>query len=148
MFHFIDHQCKYARLRIFQSKKMSAIATILYEAVEIDINSFEISTGRLLCSIKPRWASKKLVFKKLNTDDNFIRYAISLKDSEDEQSDIVVKIYPTNSNIYIDHQEQFRLIAHFINRGIAPRILLSFINGYYSNYIQGKILDVKEQQTQ
>ncbi|CAF4204321.1 unnamed protein product, partial [Rotaria sp. Silwood2] len=126
---------------------MSISCTIPDEQVIVDINSLETTAGRLICSIKRRWAKNKLLFKKLTNDDHLIRYVIFLKDTKDEQSNVVLKIYSTNSDVYTDYQEQLRLINYLNNYKITPHILLTFINGYFCNYIQGNILDIKEQET-
>ncbi|CAF1171617.1 unnamed protein product [Rotaria sordida] len=127
---------------------MSTSSTISHELVTADINSLETTAGPLICSIKRRWATNKLIFKKLINDDHLIHYVVFLKGTQDEQNGVVLKIYPTNSDVYTDHQEQLRLINHLSYHNIAPRILLTFINGYFCNYyIQGNILDIKEQQT-
>ncbi|CAF2853642.1 unnamed protein product [Rotaria sp. Silwood2] len=126
---------------------MSISCTIPDEQVIVDINSLETTAGRLICSIKRRWAKNKLLFKKLTNDDHLIRYVIFLKDTQDEQSNVILKIYSTNSDVYTDYQEQLRLINYLNNYKITPHILLTFINGYFCNYIQGNILDIKEQET-
>ncbi len=119
-----------------------------HEAVEIDVDSLETSAGRLICSIKPTWASKKLIVNKLGTDDNTIYYSIFPVDNEDEQHGVVIKVYPANSDVYTDHQAELRLIEELAHHEIAPQILLTFINGYFSNYVLGKTLDIKEEHTQ
>ncbi|CAF3396625.1 unnamed protein product [Rotaria socialis] len=124
----------------------SAKTTIPYEAVIVDVNSLEIA-GRLICSIKQRWTTNKLVFKNLNNDDHLVRYVVFLKDNEDEESSVILRIYPTSSDVYTDHQEQLRLLTHLAQHQQAPHILLTFTNGYFSSYIQGKILDIREQRT-
>ncbi|CAF3008389.1 unnamed protein product [Rotaria sp. Silwood2] len=126
---------------------MSATDNILHEAVEIDVDSLETSANHLICLIKPTWVSKKIIFKKLGTDDNNIYYSASPSDHDDEQHGVVVKLYPKNSDLYIDHQKELQLIEQFVHHGIAPRILLTFINGYFSTYALGKILDIKEDHT-
>ncbi|UJR32923.1 hypothetical protein I4U23_020384 [Adineta vaga] len=124
---------------------MSTMTTIPQEPIEIDLNSLETTAARLVCSIKPRWALKKLVFKKLTTDCHLIYYTIFLKDNEDERNNVILKIYPTNFDVYADPQEQFHLLTHLIEQKIAARVLLRFNNGYISTSIPGKILDLKEQ---
>ncbi|CAF1016640.1 unnamed protein product [Rotaria sp. Silwood1] len=126
---------------------MSTSSTIPYEPVIVDINSLETTASRLICSIKRQWITNKLIFKKLPHDDYLIRYVVFLKDTQDEKSSIVLKIYPTNSNVYTDHQEQLHLIHYLSHYKIVPHILLTFTNGYFCNYIQGNILNIKEQQT-
>lgn len=121
---------------------MSATTNTPHEAVEIDIDSLETSASRLVCLIKPTWVSKKLNIKKLGIDNNNIYYSIFPNEDEDEQHGVVVKIYPTNSDVYTDHQ---KILTY---HEIAPHVLLTFINGYFSNFILGKTLDINEEQTQ
>ncbi|CAF3991666.1 unnamed protein product, partial [Rotaria magnacalcarata] len=124
----------------------SANTAIPYEEAIVDVNSLEIA-GRLICSIKQRWATNKLVFKNLNNDDHLVRYVVFLKDNENEEYSAILRIYPTNSDVYTDHREQLRLLTHLAHHQQAPQILLTFTNGYFSSYIQGKILDIREQRT-
>jgi hypothetical protein len=125
---------------------MSATTDTPYEAVEIDVDSLEISAGRLICSIKPTWASKKLIVKPLGINNYY--YSIFPSEDEDEQHGVVIKIYPANSDVYTDRQAEFRRIDQLVQHGIALRIVLTFINGYVSNYVLGKGLDIKEEHTQ
>ncbi|CAF1404577.1 unnamed protein product [Adineta steineri] len=125
----------------------STSTTIPNETVEIDVNAVETNASRLVCSIKPRWALKKFIFKKFTDDNHFICYAISLKNNEDDQSSVIIKVNPTNADVYTDYQEQFRLLNHFIQNKTAAPILLKFTNGYISSYIEGKTLDIKEKET-
>lgn len=125
---------------------MSATTDTPYEAVEIDVDSLEISAGRLICSIKPTWASKKLIVKSLGINNYY--YSIFPSEDEDEQHGVVIKIYPANSDVYTDRQAEFRRIDQLVQHGIALRIVLTFINGYVSNYVLGKTLDIKEEHTQ
>ncbi|CAF0946558.1 unnamed protein product [Adineta ricciae] len=124
---------------------MSAITPIPCENVEIDSNSLETTAARLVCSIKPRWALKKLVFKKLTNDSHLIYYLIFLKDTNDEQNSVILKLYPTNSDVYADQEEQFHLLSHLIQQKVAAHVLLRFNNGYICTPIPGKALDIKEQ---
>ncbi|CAF3837396.1 unnamed protein product [Rotaria sp. Silwood1] len=126
---------------------MSATANIVHEAVEIDVDLLETSANHLICLIKPTWVSKKIIFKKLGTDDNNIYYSVYPNDHEDEKHGVVVKVYPRNSDVYTDHQKELELIEQFFHHGIAPRILLTFINGYFSSYILGQTLSIKEDHT-
>ncbi|CAF3949777.1 unnamed protein product, partial [Rotaria sp. Silwood1] len=126
---------------------MSATANIVHEAVEIDVDLLETSANHLICLIKPTWVSKKIIFKKLGTDDNNIYYSVYPNDHEDEKHGVVVKVYPRNSDVYTDHQKELELIEQFFHHGIAPRILLTFINGYFSSYILGQTLNIKEDHT-
>jgi len=125
---------------------MSATTDTPYEAVEIDVDSLEISAGRLICSIKPTWASKKLIVKSLGINNYY--YSIFPSEDEDEQHGVVIKIYPANSDVYNDRQAELRRIDQLVQHGIALRIVLTFINGYVSNYVLGKTLDIKEEHTQ
>ncbi|CAF3558133.1 unnamed protein product [Adineta steineri] len=126
---------------------MSSISNIPHESIEIDIGSLELSASRLICLIKPTWIKKNLIFKKLGTDFNNTYYSIYPSDNDDEQSGIVIKIYSINSDIYTDHKKELELMNEFIHHGIAPRILLTFNNGYFSNYIHGNILDTNDEHT-
>jgi hypothetical protein len=127
---------------------MSAANNIPHEAVKIDADTLETSAGRLICTIKPTWASKTLIFKKLGTDDSLIHYAIFPTDEEDELHGVVVKLYPANSDVYTDHQQQLQLMNQLSLDTIAPNVLLTFINGYFSTYILGDVLDAKEEHAQ
>jgi hypothetical protein len=127
---------------------MSSTTNTPHEPVEIDVDSLETSADRLICLIKPTWISKKLIVKKLETDDNNIYYTIFPNEDEDEQHGVVIKLYPANSDVYTDHQQLLQLINQLAHHEIAPHVLLTFINGYFSNYIFGKILDIKEEHTQ
>jgi len=127
---------------------MSSTTNPPHEAVEIDINSMETSISRLVCLIRPTWVSKKLNIKKLSTDDNDIHYSITPIDIDDERYGVIIKIHPANSDVYTDHQAELQLIDQFSRYEITPRVLLTFINGYFSNYILGKPLDDKEEYTQ
>ncbi len=119
-----------------------------HEAVEIDVNSLESSASRLLCIIRPTWVSKELIFKKLGIDSNNICYSIYPSKDEDEQHGVVIKIYPENSDVYTNHQEELRFIDQLVHHELAPQVLLTFINGYVSNYVLGKTLEMKEEHTQ
>ena len=123
------------------------MTSVPHEAVEIDVDSLETSASRLICLIKPTWVSKKLLVKKLGVDDNRIYYSISPGDEEEEQYGVVIKLYPSNSNVYMDHQAALQLIDELAQHGIALHVLLTFNNGYFSNYILGKTLDNKEEYT-
>jgi len=125
---------------------MSATTIIPHETVEIDVDSLELSTGRLICLIRPSWISKNLIFKPLGTDN--IYYSIFPTSDEDEQHGAVIKVYPANSDVYIDHQKELQLIDQLVQHEIAPPVLLTFTNGYISNYALGKTLDNKEEHTQ
>lgn len=124
---------------------MSTITTIPFENVAINRPSLELAAGRLICSIKPRWALKKLAFKRLATDEHSVYYVVNLKDNEDDQNSVLLKIYSTNSDVYTDHEEQFHLLTHLMDEAIAPQLLLRFANGYLCQHISGKPLDIKDQ---
>ncbi len=126
---------------------MSATTNTPYEPVEIDVDSLETSAGRLICTIKPTWVSKKLIVKKLGNDENTIYYSIVPIYNEDEQHGVVIKVYPSNSDVYTDHQAELRLIEELAQHEVAPNILLAFTNGYFSNYVLGKTLDIKGEHT-
>ncbi|CAF2836873.1 unnamed protein product [Rotaria sp. Silwood2] len=126
---------------------MSATSNILHEAVEIDVDSLETNATHLICLIKPAWTSKKLIFKKLGTDDNNIYYSVFPSDYQDEQHGVVVKLYPKNSDVYTNRQKELQLIEQLVHHEIAPRVLLTFINGYFSTYALGKTLNIKEDHT-
>jgi len=126
---------------------MSATTNTPHEPVEIDVDSLETSAGRLICTIKPTWVSKQLIVKKLGNDENTIYYSIFPINNEDEQHGVVIKVYPANSDVYTDHQAKLRLIEELAQHEIAPHILLTFINGYFSNYVLGKTLDIKGEHT-
>lgn len=119
-----------------------------HEAVEIDVDTLETNATRLICLIKPTWASKKLVVKKYGINDNNTYYSIFPSDSEDEQHGVVIKLYPANGDVYMDYQAGLRLINQLDQHGIILHVLLTFNNGYFSNYIVGKTLDFKEDRTQ
>lgn len=127
---------------------MCAASNILHEPVFVDINSLEITAGRIICSIKRRWAKNKLNIKKLAYDDHLILYNISVKDTNDEKNSVLLKIYPKNSDVYTDYEEQLHLITQVIPRHIGPHIILTFTNGYFCSSVQGHTLDIKEQKTQ
>ncbi|CAF3261594.1 unnamed protein product [Rotaria sp. Silwood2] len=126
---------------------MSATSNILHEAVEIDVDSLETSATHLICLIKPAWTSKKLIFKKLGTNDNNIYYSVFPSDYQDEQHGVVVKLYPKNSDVYTNRQKELQLIEQLVHHEIAPRVLLTFINGYFSTDALGKTLNIKEDHT-
>ncbi|CAF3937008.1 unnamed protein product [Rotaria sp. Silwood1] len=126
---------------------MSDTTNIPHEEGEIDVDSLETSAIRFIRLIKPAWTSKKIIFKKLSTDDNNIYYSIFPSDYEDEKHGIIVKLYPKNSNVYTDHQKEFQLLEQCAHHRITPRILLTFINGYFSTYILGQALNIKEDHT-
>ena len=119
-----------------------------HEPVEIDVDTLETSAGRLICLIKPTWISQKLNFKKLGVEENNVYYSIFPTSDEDEQHGVVVKVYRANSDVYTDHEKELRLVQQLIEQGIAPHILLTFNNGYFSEFVQGKIVDIKEQYSQ
>ncbi|CAF1375536.1 unnamed protein product [Rotaria sordida] len=126
---------------------MSATANILHEAIVIDVDTLETGAVHLICLIKPTWTSKKINFKKLDTNDDNNIYSVFPSDYKYEQHGIIMKIYPKNSDVYSNHEKEFQLIEQFSHHGVAPRILLTFINGYISSYILGTILNIKEDQT-
>jgi hypothetical protein len=125
---------------------MSTLTTISFEGIVIDPYSLEPAAARLVCSIKPRWALKKLTFKKLTTDEHLIYYVVNLKDSEEEYNSVLMKVYPTNSDVYANQEEQFHLLTHLIDQKLASQLLLRFANGYLCNHIPGKVLEIKDQQ--
>ena len=127
---------------------MLSTEAIPHDDETLDPNSLETSAGRLICSVKPTWASKRLTFKRLTTADSSIRYLACLKDTEEEHLGVVVSLYPANSDIYTDHQEQRRIVTLLIQHELAPRLFLTFTNGYLSTNALGKALDLKDQQTQ
>lgn len=120
---------------------------IPHESIVIDLKSLENSGSHLIGLIEPTWISKKIIFKRLGNDDCTIYYKLYPDDQQDNQHGIVIKVYPTNSDVYTDHQKAFRLIEQLVHQRIAPRILLTFINGYFSTYILGKTLNVNEDHT-
>ncbi|CAF5173019.1 unnamed protein product, partial [Rotaria sp. Silwood1] len=61
---------------------MSDTTNIPHEEGEIDVDSLETSAIRFIRLIKPAWTSKKIIFKKLSTDDNNIYYSIFPSDYE------------------------------------------------------------------
>lgn len=128
---------------------MSATTTnIPHEPIEIDIDSIELSAGRLVCLIKPTWVSKKLIFKKLGIDDNNIYYSIFPVNDEDEQHGVVIKIYPANSDVYTGEKKELQLIDQLIPHELTPYVLLTFFNGFIFNPVPGKTLDNKNEHTQ
>lgn len=134
---------------IFITKKMSVTSNNPpHESVEIDVNSVETNANRLIGLIKPTWVSKHLIFKKLGTDDNKTYYSIIPNDIENEQHGIVLKIYPTNSDVYADRRIEFDIMHQLVQYNLASRILLTFNNGYFSTHLRGKTLDINQEQTQ
>ena len=127
---------------------MSSASAIPHESIEFDIHSLETGTGRIICSIKPRWASRKLAVKDLGIDGGSQRYQIDLKGNEDDKNAITVRLYGANSDVYMDHQEQLRLVTPWMQRGFIPKILLTFNNGYLSSHTDGKPMDAKEARNQ
>jgi hypothetical protein len=120
-----------------------------HESVEIDVDTLETNATRLICLIKPNWVSKKLVVKKFGINDNNTYYSIYPSgDDEDEQHGVVIKLYPANSDVYMNQQAGIRLINQLDQHGLAVHVLLTFNNGYFSNYVLGKTLDFKEEHTQ
>jgi hypothetical protein len=122
--------------------------SIPHEAVEIYDDTVETSACRLICLVKPTWISKKLIFKKLGVDQNNLYYSIFPSYDEDEQHGVIIKLYPENSDVYTDHQIELRLIDQLVQHGIALQVLVTFTNGYLSNCILGKTLDIKEEYAQ
>ena len=133
------------RIRV---KTMISTEAIPHDEETLDPNALETSAARLICSVKPRWASKRLTFKRLATVDSSIRYLACLKDTEEQQLGVVVTLYPANSDIYTDPQEQRRIVTLLIQHDLAPRHFLTFNNGFLSTHALGKALDLKDQQTQ
>jgi hypothetical protein len=121
---------------------------IPHESVEIDVDTLETNATRLVCLIKPTWVSKKLTVKRFGTNDNNTFYSIFPSDEEDEQHGVVIKLYPANSDVYMDRQAGIQLIDQLERHGIVLNVLLTFNNGYFSNYVVGKTLDFKEERTQ
>jgi hypothetical protein len=119
-----------------------------HESVAIDVDTLETNATRLICIVKPNWVSKKLVVKKFGTNDNNTYFSIFPSVDEDEQHGVVIKLYPANSDVYMDHQGGLRLINQLDQNGLPLHVLLTFNNGYFSNYVIGKTLDFKEERTQ
>lgn len=120
------------------------MASILHECFELDIHSLEMTAGRLICSIKPRWLSKKLTFKKLIACDESSLYLVHCKQTGDEQQGILIRIYPTNSDILINYDELIRIITPWMRQGFFPSILATFNNGYFSSCVEGKRVERKD----
>ena len=124
------------------------MSSIVYEPLQLDIDSLETTAGRLICSIKPQWSSKKLTFKKFPSQDESLIYLINCPQVEDEQQGIIVRLYSTNSDVFMRYEEQIRTMAPWMRRGFFPLVSVMFINGYFSNYPDGKVMISRELENQ
>lgn len=125
---------------------MSSTRNIPHEPIELDVNSLQTSATRLVCIIRPAWITKTLTVKNVVLDKNNSYYLISPSrnndDSDDEQHDIILKLNPDNSDVYIDHSfilESIKQLSH---------VILIFKNGYLANSIPGKQLTINDQHTE
>ena len=126
---------------------MSSTRNILHEPIKLDVNSLETIATRLVCLVRPAWITNAITVKNVVLDKNNNYYLISPShnnddDSDDEQHAIILKLYPDNSDVYIDHL----FMLESINQ--LSHVILTFKNGYLANFTPGKQLTINDQHTE
>ncbi|CAF0752541.1 unnamed protein product [Didymodactylos carnosus] len=118
-----------------------------YQDTELNINKIEEEAFRLICVIKPHWATKKLTYKKLTDDVSNSLLGMFPTSTDNSDKDIkhglVCKVYGNNSDLIIDREKEIRVMVELAQHQFANQILLKFKNGFFYGYVPGKPIDCK-----
>ncbi|CAF1251820.1 unnamed protein product [Didymodactylos carnosus] len=116
-----------------------------YEDVELNLNLIEEQASRLICVVKPHWATKKLTYTKLTdgvSNALLAMFPTSTDNSDDDiKHGLICKIYGNNSDLVIDREMEICTMVELAKYNFANEILLRFKNGFFYTYEPGKTIN-------